>query len=115
MNQDLQMKPTSNKIEIRLESQAETNHLGLRIGKELFDGATIGFVGPMGAGKTTLIGGICEGLGVSPRSVSSPTFILVQEYKGRLPVYHLDVSRLQSNARLEDLGIHEVFTSGKGV
>src|SRR5262249_49915787 len=67
--------------------------------------------GPLGAGKTTLAQGIAEGLGVT-EPVSSPTFTLVQEYEGRLPVFHLDVYRLRSLDELWDLSYEDLRADG---
>src|SRR5215472_2747624 len=74
----------------------------------------VGLVGPLGAGKTHLVRAVVEGLGADGRVVSSPTFVLIQEYNARLPVYHFDAYRLRSEAEFFDLGAHEYF-QGDGV
>jgi tRNA threonylcarbamoyladenosine biosynthesis protein TsaE len=80
----------------------------------MFPGAVIALVGPMGAGKTTFTQAIAEGLGADPRQVTSPTFGLVHEYAGRLPVYHFDTYRLKDVAAFVSLGTAEYF-AGDGV
>ena len=88
---------------------------GRRLGELLFPGTVIALVGPLGAGKTHLARAIAEGLGiVDSRVVTSPTFVLIQEYKARLPVYHFDAYRLRTEAEFYDLGVHEYF-EGSGV
>ncbi len=70
-------------------------------------------VGELGAGKTHLARAIAEGLGVADgRVVTSPTFVLVQEYQGRLPISHFDAYRLRSEGEFADLGIDEYFEAG---
>jgi tRNA threonylcarbamoyladenosine biosynthesis protein TsaE len=70
----------------------------------------VGLIGPLGAGKTLLVRGIAQGLGVSDsRVVCSPTFVLLQEYAGRLPVYHFDTYRLSSSHQFAALGPEEYF------
>ncbi len=92
-----------------------TLRLGRRLGELLFPGAVVALVGPLGAGKTHLVRGVAEGLGVrDSRVVNSPTFVLIQEYQARLPVYHFDAYRLNSEAEFADLGAHEYF-EGNGV
>ena len=69
-------------------------------------------MGPLGAGKTHLVRAIAEGLGIAnPVVVSSPTFVLIQEYAGRLPIYHFDAYRLAGAAEFAELGVHEYFQS----
>jgi len=81
----------------------------------LFPGAVVGLVGPLGAGKTQLVRAIAEGLGIADsRVVSSPTFVLIQEYEARWPIYHFDAYRLRTEAEFFDLGAHEYF-EGQGV
>jgi tRNA threonylcarbamoyladenosine biosynthesis protein TsaE len=92
-----------------------TAELGLRLATVLFPGAVIGLVGQLGAGKTRLVRAIAEGLGIADsRVVSSPTFVLIQEYRARLPIYHFDAYRLHTEAEFSDLGAHEYF-QGQGV
>ena len=100
---------------IDLPDLAATEAFGLRLGGFLFPGAVVALTGPLGAGKTHLARAVAAGLGVpDPRVVTSPTFVLIQEYAGRLPVYHFDAYRLRGESDLADLGVHEYF-EGDGV
>jgi tRNA threonylcarbamoyladenosine biosynthesis protein TsaE len=94
---------------------AATQALGHRLATLLFPGAVVALVGPLGAGKTQLVRAVAEGLGVADgRVVTSPTFVLIQEYRARLPVYHFDAYRLRDVREFFDLGAHEYF-QGDGV
>ncbi len=94
---------------------AATTAFGHRLAERLFPGAVVALVGPLGAGKTHLVRAVAEGLGIADsRAVSSPTFVLIQEYPARLPVYHFDAYRLRSAEEFADLGAHEYF-AGDGV
>ncbi len=96
-------------------SPAETTACGHKLALALFPGAVIALVGPLGAGKTYLVRAIAEGLGITnSRVVTSPTFVLIQEYDARLPIYHFDVYRLRAARDFVDLGVHEYF-EGRGV
>lgn len=86
-------------------SPAATSAVGKKIGKHLAAGAVIALIGELGCGKTLLTRGICAGLGVPLRQVNSPTFVLVNEYRGRLPVFHLDLYRIGNEADGVELGI----------
>jgi len=98
-----------------LPSLAATEAFGRRLGQLLFPGAVVALLGPLGAGKTHLVRAIAEGLGVpDPRIVTSPTFVLLQEYHGRLPIYHFDAYRLPSSESFDELGAQELF-EGEGV
>ena len=89
--------------------------LGRQLGGLLFPGAVVALVGPLGAGKTHFVRAVAEGLGIADsRVVSSPTFVLIQEYDARLPIYHFDAYRLRNDGEFFDLGAHEYF-EGKGV
>src|SRR5437667_1838541 len=104
-----------NGVEIIVSDLAGTEALGRRLAGVLFGGAVVALIGPLGAGKTHLVRAIAEGLGiVDARVVSSPTFVLIQEYAARLPVYHFDAYRLRSAEDFFDLGAHEYF-EGSGV
>jgi tRNA threonylcarbamoyladenosine biosynthesis protein TsaE len=96
-------------------SAEDTFNLGRQLGATLEAGDFVAFQGDLGAGKTCCIQGIASGLGVANRSlVTSPTFTLIQEYQGRLPIYHFDVYRLAQEEDLYDLGYEEYFY-GEGV
>jgi tRNA threonylcarbamoyladenosine biosynthesis protein TsaE len=98
-----------------LPDLAATEAFGRRLGQLLFPGAVVALIGPLGAGKTHLVRAVAEGIGVPDRRlVTSPTFVLIQEYHGRLPVYHFDAYRLPSAEAFDDLGAREYF-EGNGV
>jgi tRNA threonylcarbamoyladenosine biosynthesis protein TsaE len=79
-------------------------------------GSVIALIGELGCGKTLLTRGICAGLGVPLRQVNSPTFIMVNEYRGRLPVFHMDLYRLGSIDDGFDIGIMDYLSrAGSGV
>lgn len=95
-------------------SEAETAAVGRSLARLLVPGSVVLLAGDLGAGKTAFVRGLAEGLGIDPEAVSSPTFTLVQEYRGgRLPLYHVDLYRLQS-VEVADLGLDE-FTLDGGV
>ena len=79
---------------IRTASAAATEEVGRRLGARCRGGELIGLVGDLGAGKTCFVRGIAAGLGIDPGCVVSPTFTLVAEYRGRLPLIHIDLYRL---------------------
>lgn len=96
-------------------SLEDTIAFGRRLGELLGPGDVVALRGPLGSGKTTLTKGLAEGLGVpQPRWVTSPTFVLVHQYQGRLPVYHIDAYRLRGPADAEAIGTDEMFF-GDGV
>ncbi len=92
-----------------------TTALGRRFAKRFAPGDCVALCGQLGAGKTALVRGIAEGLGLDdPRLVSSPTFVLVQEYPGRSPIFHVDLYRMGDGAdgELLDLGFDEMLLDG---
>lgn len=92
-------------------SPQETIELGCRIGSQLKGGEVIGVCGQLGSGKTHLIKGIAAGAGAQDsKQVNSPTFVIVNEYTGRLDIYHIDAYRLNSIAEFEMLGFDEYCT-----
>jgi tRNA threonylcarbamoyladenosine biosynthesis protein TsaE len=91
-----------------------THHLGTTLGQALERGSVVALSGNLGAGKTHFTQGIAAGLGVDRRLVSSPTFSLIQEYAGRLPVFHFDTYRLKNIDEFLDLGFDE-YLSYNGV
>jgi len=102
-------------VEIIVNDLAGTEAFGRRLADLLYGGAVVALIGPLGAGKTHLVRAVAQGLGVpDSRMVNSPTFVLIQEYSGRLPIYHFDAYRLKNSGEFVDLGAHEYF-EGKGV
>ncbi|MBN9517703.1 tRNA (adenosine(37)-N6)-threonylcarbamoyltransferase complex ATPase subunit type 1 TsaE [bacterium] len=100
---------------LEIADLAATEDFGRRLGALLFPGTVVALVGPLGAGKTHLTRAIAEGLGVrNPAAVNSPTFVLIQEYPARLPVYHFDAYRLSGPREFAELGVDEYF-HGDGV
>ncbi len=93
------------------ESPAETETLGEKLAERLKPGSVVALSGPMGAGKTAFTRGLARGLGVS-EGVSSPTFALVHEYEGRLPVYHFDMFRVENWDDLYSTGFFEYLDAG---
>lgn len=100
-------------MEIKLSSTKETEEIGIKLGKLLKEGDIVCLNGDLGAGKTTMTKSIGLGLGVDDY-ITSPTFTLINEYKGRVDLYHFDVYRLENVEDLYDLGFDEYFY-GKGV
>src|SRR5438874_1263973 len=91
---------------------AATEAFGRRLGGLLFPGVVVALVGRLGAGKTHLTRAVAEGLGVkNPAAVNSPTFVLIQEYPARLPIYHFDAYRLSGPREFAELGVDEYFHS----
>lgn len=92
-------------------SHQHTDRLGQVIGRVLLGGETIALYGSLGAGKTALVRGIAQGLGASPTTVTSPTFVVIHEYnQGRLPLAHVDLYRIRSPRELESTGLIEYFS-----
>jgi tRNA threonylcarbamoyladenosine biosynthesis protein TsaE len=99
------------KYELLSRSPAQTFDLGRALGQRLFPGSVIALIGELGCGKTLFTKGICAGLDVPERQVNSPTFAFVNEYQGRLLVFHIDLYRI---ADIEDgFGIGLVDYLGK--
>ncbi|MEP0547743.1 MAG: tRNA (adenosine(37)-N6)-threonylcarbamoyltransferase complex ATPase subunit type 1 TsaE [Rhodothermales bacterium] len=95
-------------------SPDETVALGQRLAGVLQPGDVLALYGDLGAGKTHLVKGLCAGLGIPAASVSSPTFTLVNEYDGALPVYHIDAYRIERTEEFFELG-YETYFFGDGV
>ncbi len=93
-------------------SERDTERLGAALANAVPPGTVIGLVGPLGAGKTRLVQAVATALGVPPGRVTSPTFVLVNEYTGgRMPVYHFDTYRLKDDDEFLNLGPDEYFDS----
>lgn len=96
-------------FEIISESPEQTIEFGRKLGEELKGGEVIGLVGTLGSGKTHLIKGIAAGAGAEGTSqrVNSPTFVIVNEYEGRMDIFHIDAYRLNSVSEFERLGFDD--------
>lgn len=101
----------SETFRIKTHSEEETKRLAAKLSRLLKAGDVITMEGDLGAGKTTFTKGLAEGLGVK-RTVNSPTFTMIKQYQGELPLYHMDVYRLEESD--EDLGFDEYF-HGEGI
>lgn len=97
-------------VKIVLKGLRDTEDFGIKLGKTLKGGDVLSLTGDLGAGKTTLTKSIGKGLGVE-EYITSPTFALINEYDGRVKVYHFDVYRLEDVDDLYDLGFEEYFYS----
>jgi len=97
------------------QSPSETQALGEQLGGLLEAGDIVCLYGELGSGKTVLSRGIAKGLGVADEArVRSPSFVLIQRYQGRVPMYHADLYRLGGSSDLADIGLRE-FLAGDGV
>ncbi|WP_099355421.1 tRNA (adenosine(37)-N6)-threonylcarbamoyltransferase complex ATPase subunit type 1 TsaE [Fredinandcohnia onubensis] len=99
------------KFEFITNTPDETGSFSHRLAEKLGPGDVLTLEGDLGAGKTTFTKGLAKGLGIT-RTVNSPTFTIIKEYQGRIPLYHMDVYRLEHSD--EDLGFDEYF-DGEGV
>ena len=103
----------SETVRLISHSPAETIAIGCGLGRLVQPGDILCLAGGLGAGKTCLARGIAMGLGADGARVSSPTFVLAQEYRGRIPMYHLDLYRLRSTGEVEGAGLDE-YIGGDG-
>ncbi|MFJ7729468.1 tRNA (adenosine(37)-N6)-threonylcarbamoyltransferase complex ATPase subunit type 1 TsaE [Neobacillus sp. NPDC097160] len=100
-----------NQFELNTTNSEETSQFAAKLAHFLQPGDVIALEGDLGAGKTTFTKGLAKGLEIK-RNVNSPTFTIIKEYKGKLPLYHMDVYRVADT--FEDLGFDEYF-EGDGV
>lgn len=104
---------TLNRQHYTSHSPEETIRFGAQLGRQLFPGAIIALSGDLGSGKTCLVQGIARGLEVPEGLyVTSPTYTLVNEYHGRLTLFHIDVYRLEGSSDLEDIGFDDILAAG---
>lgn len=95
------------------KSVDETIDLGAELAKKLKAGDVVALIGDLGAGKTVLTKGIAKGLGVkNVRYVNSPTFVVIKEYKGKIPLYHFDLYRLDKTSVIDAENYEEYFYGG---
>lgn len=91
------------------ESLEQTRQIGRELAGVLEPGTVVGLVGDLGAGKTHFVQAVAEGLGVERDFVNSPTFVLIQEYEGNVPVCHIDAYRLADSDEFLELGADELL------
>lgn len=102
-------------IRFHIADREGTERLGRLLARLVVPGDVVGLTGDLGAGKTFFAGAVAHGLGVPEATpVSSPTFTLIKEYKGRIPIYHMDLYRLVDPGELYELGLWEYY-DGEGV
>src|SRR3954471_3092261 len=89
-------------------SEEETFALARELARGLGPGAFVLLHGDLGAGKTVFVRGLAAGLGTDPDTITSPTFVLIQHYAGRVPLVHADLYRLDGGAAVDDLGLEEL-------
>ena len=98
---------------VTTQSESETSAVGRELAARLSAGDAVLLSGELGAGKTAFVRGLAEGLGVAAADVTSPTFTLVQEYRGgRLTLFHVDLYRLNDPREIDDLGLDEIAMDG---
>jgi tRNA threonylcarbamoyladenosine biosynthesis protein TsaE len=101
---------SSNQIQITTNSANQTYNLGQKIGSLIHTATVIALSGDLGSGKTTLIQGIARGLEVPEKYyITSPTFTLINQYPGRLPLFHVDLYRIEDPDALDDIGIYDIL------
>ena len=99
----------------KTETPEETQALGEKLGRTLKQGDVIALIGDLGTGKTCLTQGIARGVGIAPNEiVSSPSYILINEYSGTVPIYHIDLYRLENSEEIAELGLSE-YVEGDGI
>jgi tRNA threonylcarbamoyladenosine biosynthesis protein TsaE len=100
-------------LEIVSSTPEETERIGWLLGEALRGGETIALAGELGSGKTTLVRGIARGVGCDSAEVASPSFTLINEYNGAVPLFHIDLYRLESERELYEIG-YEEYIGGDG-
>jgi tRNA threonylcarbamoyladenosine biosynthesis protein TsaE len=98
-------------LTVETGSEEETSAVGGQVAARMQPGDVVLLYGDLGAGKTAFVRGLARGLGASPDDVTSPTFTLIQEYRGALTLYHVDLYRLDPRD-VDDLGLDELISTG---
>ncbi|MDZ7691577.1 MAG: tRNA (adenosine(37)-N6)-threonylcarbamoyltransferase complex ATPase subunit type 1 TsaE [Balneolaceae bacterium] len=100
--------------EVVTKSEQQTQKLAAEYARQLEPGDVVCLDGPLGAGKTQFVKGLASAFGIDPHNVLSPTFTLIHEYDGRLPIYHFDCYRMERPEEALEIGAEEYFY-GEGV
>ena len=99
-------------IKLITQNSHETLQLGQKLGEKLIPGDLVLLFGDLGAGKTCLTQGICEGVGLKKETyIRSPTFTLINEYRAEIPIFHVDLYRLEEETEILNLGLEEIIYS----
>ena len=102
-------------VTVYSHSEEETQAIGAIMGSIMTAGDIIGLSGELGAGKTCIARGIAKGMGISRHyHITSPTFTLINEYPGQVPLYHMDMYRLSDSSDANDVGYYD-YLGGKGI
>jgi tRNA threonylcarbamoyladenosine biosynthesis protein TsaE len=96
-------------LDFHSKSEVDTQRLGSALAAVLPASATVGLDGPLGAGKTRLVQAVAQAVGIDPREVVSPTFVLMHEYHGERTLYHIDAYRLRNPVDFLDLGVDDLW------
>ncbi len=104
-----------NRFTYNADDETATAALGAALAELLPDGTTVALCGTLGAGKTRLVQAIAQAAGIDRRRVVSPTFVLIQEYRGRRTIYHIDAYRLRDEDEFLQLGPEEYFDQRDGL
>ena len=97
---------------VDVDSESETESLARALAELVEPGVVIGLIGSLGAGKTRFTRALAEALGADPAAIGSPTFVLIHEYDGVLPVYHFDTYRLRNADEFDALGASDYWDAG---
>ncbi len=97
---------------LRSSSPEQTAAIARRLVPALAPGSVLALLGTLGAGKTAFVRGLAAGLGISPRQVVSPTYTLVHEHAGPVPLFHVDLYRLAGPAEVAELGLEDYAERG---
>jgi tRNA threonylcarbamoyladenosine biosynthesis protein TsaE len=110
------MNTSPNTFDIITYEPEQTRVLGLQFGEALKEGMVLALEGNLGCGKTVFVKGLAEGLQV-PKSiyVTSPTYNLIHEYPGRMPLFHIDLYRIENPVDIDDLGLFDIMGGGNVV
>lgn len=105
--------PTTTEFEVVSKSAEVTQRLGEQLGAKMAPGDVLALIGELGSGKTTFVQGLAKGLGINPDLVKSPTFVLLREYPGRVPMTHIDGYRLEGPESAMWLDVDWLFSRKK--
>lgn len=111
----MKLSSTESAVTFKTCTPQETANLGALAGAVAHSGAVFILDGNLGAGKTVFAQGVAAGLGIDPAIVRSPTFTILHSYKGRRPLLHFDLYRLENEAELEGIGFEELVDTNGGV